>query len=135
MIKIHDIKPLEQIPDNSIYFYYGLIIFSILFIIILFYFIYTFFKQKKISLQMQYFKILQNIDFNNQKETAYCISKYGQLLIKDEQQIKLFKELNASLEELNASLEEFKYKKEISQSIPNSIKLQYNKFMEILNVK
>ena len=128
MIQIHDIKPIVEIPNNSIYFYYGLIIFAILLGIALIYLIYIFFKYKEESKQKKYFKILKEIDFNNQKQAAYIISKYGNLLIKDERELRLF-------EELNSSLEEFKYKKEISQDIPNSIKVQYDIFMETLNVR
>ncbi len=128
MIKIHDIKPLVEIPDNSIYLYYGLILFAILFAITIIYLIYSFFKYKKESTQKIYFQKIKNINFNNQKEAAYTISKYGQLLDKDERENRLF-------QELNNSLTEFKYKKEISQDISNDIKAQYDIFMETLNVK
>jgi hypothetical protein len=128
MIKIHDIKPLVEIPDYSIYFYYGLIILGSLFGIAIMYLIYTFFKDKKESKQIKYFKILKNINFDNQKQAAYSISKYGNLLIKDEKETRLFKELNDSLEE-------FKYKKEISKTIPQNIKAHYEIFIEALNVK
>ncbi|MEA2017102.1 MAG: hypothetical protein U9N59_01530 [Campylobacterota bacterium] len=128
MIKIHDIKPLVEIPDNSIYLYYGLILFATLFVVTILYLIYTFFKYQKVSLQKEYFKKLKDIDFNNQKETAYTISKYGNLLIKDERETRIF-------EELNSSLEEFKYKKKISTNISNDIKAQYDNFIEMLNVK
>ena len=128
MIKIHDIKPLVEIPDNSIYLYYGLILFAILIAIGVIYLIYIFFKYKKESEQKEYFIKLKNIDFDNQKESAYTISKYGNLLIKDDRETRLF-------EELNNSLEEFKYKKEISQTISNDIKVKYDIFMETLNVK
>ncbi len=128
MMKIHDIKPIVEIPDNSIYLYYGLILFSILLGIVIIYLIYTFFKNKKDSQQKKYFRVLKNINFNNQKEAAYSISKYGNLIIKDERGAMLF-------EDLNNSLEEFKYRKEVSKTIPNNIKAQYDIFMETLNVK
>ena len=127
-MKIHDIKPIVEIPDNSIYLYYGLIILTILFVIVTIYFIYSFFKSKKDSQQKKYFRVLKNLNFNNQKETAYSISKYGDLIIKDERGAMLF-------DDLNNSLEEFKYRKEVSKTIPNNIKAQYDIFMETLNVK
>ena len=128
MIKIHDIKPIVEIPDYSIYLYYGLILFAILFGIVIIYWVYNFLKKKKDSQQKEYFKILKNINFNNQKETAYTISKYGNFMIKDERDMMLF-------EDLNNSLEEFKYKKDISNDISNEIKTKYDIFMETLNVK
>ena len=128
MIKIHDIKPIVEIPDNSIYLYYGLILLGVIFVLGIVYLIYTLLKYKKESNQKKYFKILKKIDFNNQKQAAYTISKYGDLLIKDERELMLF-------EELNHSLEEFKYKKEISKTIPNDMKAKFDLFMETLNVK
>jgi hypothetical protein len=126
-LQINDIKTIVEIPDYSIYIYYGLIILAISLLIATLYFIYNYFKSKKNSLEKKYFTILKNIDLNNQKNSAYTISKYGRLLVKEERQQRLF-------EELHHSLEEFKYKKNIDKEIPNTIKLQYETFLESLDV-
>ena len=126
-LQINDIKTIVEIPDYSIYFYYGLIILGFSLFLVSLYFVYNYFKSKKHSLEKEYLSILKNIDLSNQKNSAYTISKYGRLLAKDERQKRLF-------EELHNSLKEFKYKKIIDKKIPNTIKLQYETFLESLDV-
>jgi hypothetical protein len=127
-LKINDIKTIVEIPDYSIYFYYGLIILGICITVAGLYFLYNYFVSKKHSKEKEYFSILKNLDLNHQKKSAYTISKYGRLLVKEERQQRLF-------EELHHSLEAFKYKKTIDQKIPNSIKLKYETFLESLDVR
>ncbi len=127
-LQINDIKTIVEIPDYSIYIYYGLIILAVSLLAILIYFIYNYFKSKKSSKEKEYFNLLKDIDLSKQKQAAYTISKYGRFLVKDERQKRLF-------EELDNSLEEFKYKKIIEKKIPNTIKLQYETFLESLDVR
>ena len=127
MIDIHDIKPIVEIPDISIYFYYGLIVLLITLGSIVLFFIYKFFKPKKRSEEYKYYEILQNIDFKNTKKTAYDISKYGRLLAKDEREKRLILEL---VELLSI----YKYKKETKSTISNEIKTKFQIFMESIDV-
>lgn len=128
MIKIHDIKPIVEIPDNTIYIYYTLIVTGLLLSFLLLYLIYKFFKSKKITDDKIYFEKLKQIDFKELKESSYNISKYGRVLAKDERQKRL-------IEELHNSLEQFKYKKTIPNTIPINIKQQFETFMESLDVR
>lgn len=128
MIKIHDIKPIVEIPDNTIYIYYALIVTGLLLSFLLLYLIYKFFKSKKITDDKIYFEKLKRIDFKELKESSYNISKYGRVLAKDERQKRL-------IEELHNSLEQFKYKKTIPNTIPINIKQQFETFMESLDVR
>jgi hypothetical protein len=127
MLNIHDIKPLEEIPDYSIYFYYGGIVFLTLITLFILYMSYTFIQKKKKPLEKTYFKILQNIDFFNPKTAAYTISKYGTLLVKEERQKTL-------LMELNNHLETYKYKKEVPKTIDKKTKTLYETFMDSIDV-
>lgn len=127
MIDIHDIKPIVEIPDISIYFYYGLIVLLITLGSIVLFFIYKFFKPKKRSEEYKYYEILRNIDFKNTKKTAYDISKYGRLLAKDERQKRLILEL---VELLSI----YKYKKETKSKISNEIETKFQIFMESIDV-
>lgn len=127
MLNIHDIKPLEQIPDYSIYFYYGSIVLIILLAIFVLYMLYTFIQKRKNSSEKSYLKTLQNIDFSNPKTAAYTISKYGGLLAKEERQKTL-------IMELNHNLENYKYKKDVPSSIDKKTKTLYETFMESLDV-
>ena len=127
-LQINDIKTIVEIPDFSVYIYYGLIIIGLSLLCAIIYFIYNYFKSKRNSLEKEYLTILKNINLKNQKESAYTISKYGRLLVKEERQQRLF-------DELHHSLEEFKYKKTIEKEIPNTIKLKYETFLESLDVR
>ncbi|MDC0933169.1 hypothetical protein OAR97_04910 [Arcobacteraceae bacterium] len=128
MIKIHDIKPILEIPDVSIYFYYILIVLAFVSLGVGVYFIYQFIKPKKQTKEMKYYKILQNLEFKNTKETAYTISKYANYLAKDDRQIRL-------LEELNNDLSSYKYKKDIDLQFSSNIKTKFSVFMETLDVR
>lgn len=128
MLKIHDIKSLQTIPDHSVYLYYFLICFGVFLSLALVYFIYRYIKRDKNSLEKQYYNVLENIDFNDPKKAAYDISKYGRLLAKSERE-------NTLINDLYHELEEFKYKKDIGRNIPKSIKGKFETFMESLDVK
>ena len=128
MIKINDIKPILEIPDISIYLYYGLIICVFLCLIAILYIIYKFFQPKIQTNDMQYFKILQDLDFIDTKLTAYKISKYGRYLAKDDRQIRL-------IEELSNDLSIYKYKKDVSETFDLDIKTKFSVFMDSLDVK
>ena len=128
MIKIHDIKPIVVIPDFSVYLYYGL--FFLVFVVICFiiYGIYRFFKPKIKTQEMFWYEKLQNLDFNNPKQTAYDISKYGRFLAKEERQIRL-------IDELISELSSYKYTKETSNTLTQEIKLKFNVFMDTIDVR
>jgi hypothetical protein len=127
MLNIHDIKPLAEVPDYSIYFYYGIIILvSLLFIFIL-YMIYHFIQKKRNSQRKEYFKILQQITFDNPKQDAYTITTYGRLLATDERSKKL-------MGDLYESLHHYKYKKEISESFSKDTKVKFETFMDSIDV-
>lgn len=128
MIEIHDIKPIVSIPDMSIYIYYGLIFLVIIVVFCVFYVLYTFLKPKEKSLESVWYEHLQNIDLKDSKNAAYTISKYGQLLAKDERQIRL-------IEELNEELSCYKYKKDITEELTPNIKNRYRIFLETLDVR
>lgn len=128
MLEIHDIKPIVEIPDISIYIYYGLIIFAIFFVSAVSYLLYKYFRNKKPNQQKEYFNILKNIDFQNQKKSAYLISKYGRLLVNDERQKRL-------LDELIFDTNDYKYKKEITKEISQEVKVKFDTFMESLDVR
>jgi uncharacterized protein YlbG (UPF0298 family) len=128
MLEINDIKSLEQVPDFSIYIYYLLIFSALVFLSIAGYFIYKYIKRDKNSLSRQYFSLLKNIDFSDSKKAAYEISKYGRLMAKSEREKQL-------INDIYNDLEEFKYKKSVTKSIPKSVKVKFETFMESLDVR
>ncbi|MEA3498835.1 MAG: hypothetical protein U9R16_07245 [Campylobacterota bacterium] len=128
MLKIHDIKPIVQIPDVTVFIYYGLIVVAVIFFMFLLYFIFTMLKNKKVSKEKEYFIILSNINFDNSKESSYLISKYGRLLAKTQRDKRL-------IDDIHNSLENYKYKKNVTDKISDDIKTQFAIFMDSLDVK
>lgn len=124
--KLHDIKELENIPDNSIFIFSFLIFIGIFILLVILFFVIKFFRNKKQSDRKKYYKILQEIDFKDPKSSAYIITKYSRLLAINEREKRL-------CYELIAELEKFKYKKNVLE-IDDSIKAKYSRFMDSLDV-
>lgn len=125
-VKIHDIKPLTDIPDLSIYLLGCLIVLAIALVLTIIYLIFNFLKNKKADQKKQWHKILDELDFSNTKHAAYQITKYGRLLAVTDREIKL-------IEEIIHDLEENKYKKEV-KPIKKSVISKFHTFMENVDV-
>lgn len=124
--KLHDIKELEKIPDNSIFIFSILLFLTILILLVITFFIIKIFKNRKKSDRKKYYELLKNIDFNDSKKSAYAITKYARLLANNEREKKL-------CEELIEELEKYKYKKNVD-NINNTIKIKHSVFMDSLDV-
>lgn len=125
-IKIHDIKNLVEIPDISLYLYMLLWILGIAFIFILIFMIYRFFQNKYNNDRKKYYKVLEELDLKDSKQSAYTISKYVRLLAKNEREKRLANEL---IEEL----EKYKYKKEV-KNLEDDVKIIFARFMDSVDV-
>lgn len=77
-IPLHDIKPLLDIDDYSLYYFLGAgFIFFILFLGIL-YLVYKFFKNRNsYSIRKDYLKKIKSLDLKDTKKSAYAITLYG----------------------------------------------------------
>lgn len=124
--KLHDIKELENIPDNSIFIFSILVFAGIILILTIIFLFIKYFKNRKVSDRKTYFNILKNIDFDDSKKAAYIITKYSRLIANNDREKKLANEL---IEEL----EFFKYRKNVKK-IDKLTKAKYSTFMEILDV-
>ncbi len=123
-LKIHDIKPLVEVPDYSLYIFIFILLSLILLLIFFIYFLYKKFKNKKNNQQKNYIKKIKNIDLSESKMAAYEISKYITLIRKNEQQADLANEL---IKELT----QYKYKKEVELFSETTLCL-YKKFTDVL---
>ena len=104
---LKDIKPLLEIPDNSFYIYWGLIIFaSLLLLAVLFFIAKRFWEKRKVNLAKGYLKKLKAIDWKDAKKSAYDATYYARLLATDDRKKELFSQLEPLLEQ-------FKYKKQV----------------------
>ena len=116
MVKLKDIKPLEEIDFSLLD--YLIIAFVIIFLIILFFALIRLFRKKEDILKEK----LKEIDFNNPKKTAYIIGSLRPFLNK---------EAFNYWEELNKKLERYKYKKEV-EAFSEEIKQEINLFLKMI---
>ena len=124
-IPIRDIKPLVEIPDYSIFLFSATLIALALVVIVLIILLFKYLKSRRDSLKKSYLKALKSVDFSNPKESAYLITKYARLLVKDERSMQI-------CEDLTKKLEIYKYKREVPQ-IDEETKKYYNLFIEVVN--
>lgn len=124
--KLHDIKELEKIPDNSIFIFSIFIFLGIILVLTAIFLFIKYLKNKRISDRKTYYNILKDIDFSDSKKAAYTITKYSRLLASNDREKKLANEL---IEEL----EFFKYKKDVKK-IDKMSKAKFLTFMEVLDV-
>lgn len=125
MLEIHDIKPLVEVPDYSLYILIVLIVFAVILIGALLFWFYKLFKNDR-SIEKRYFQELKELDFKDAKHCAYLITKYTRVLAKSERE----KRLSA---ELIYALSDYKYKKEV-KPIDKSIKAKLEVFLENVHV-
>lgn len=125
--KIHDIKDIVKIPDNSIFVYFTLIFFAFIILLCIIIFIIKYFKNKKEDKRKIYFNILKDIEFKDSKSDAYTITKYLRLLVNDDREKRL-------AEDIINGLEVYKYKRNVS-SIDTNTKNKLTTLLDIIDVK
>jgi len=123
-IPLHDIKPLVDVPDNSLWLFSAVVLFSILLLVAIIYFLLKL-RKSKFDEKKLWLKELKNIDVNNAKEAAYAITEFGEKLLANSTAPELF-------DTLNERLEQFKYRKEVPNLDARTIEL-YNLFVESIN--
>jgi uncharacterized membrane protein YcaP (DUF421 family) len=105
-IPLHDIKPLVEIQEYSMEY---LIAINVVLIIIIMAFLYILFKwfqdKKKYNERKEHFKILENLDMNDTKNTAYKLTLYGYTFKDDTPRHQ------KAYNELFENLQRYKYKK------------------------
>lgn len=122
--QLKDIKPLLEIPDNSYYIYWGLIIFTMVLVVgILFFVAKKLWDNRKINLAKGYLEALRKIDWQDTKKSAYEATHYARLLATDERKIELFSQLEPMLEQ-------YKYKK-IVDAIDQQTQKQFNLYVQV----
>ena len=107
--QLRDIKPLLEIPDNSYYIYWGLIIFAALLTAGILFFVFNkLWENRKMNLAKGYLEKLKAIEWEDTKKSAYEATHYARLLATDDRRKELFSQLEAMLEQ-------YKYKKEVDK--------------------
>ncbi|MDQ7046304.1 MAG: hypothetical protein Q9M39_01250 [Sulfurovum sp.] len=122
--QLRDIKPLLEIPDNSYYIYWGLIIFvSLLVVAVLFFVAKRFWDNRKLNLAKGYVEKLKALDWKDTKKSAYEATHYVRLLATDERKKELFSQLEPLLEQ-------YKYKKEV-ETLDTQTQNKFNLYVQV----
>ena len=122
--QLKDIKPLLEIPDNSFYIYWGLIVVGALLLVgILFFIAKRVWENRKINLAKSYIEKLKEIDWKDAKQSAYEATHYARLLATDDRKKELFSQLEPMLEQ-------YKYKKEVDE-VDSDTQNKFNLYVQV----
>ena len=107
-IPLHDIKPIVDMEEYSLYYLLGVSFVSLLILLGIIYLIYKYIKAKNAyNIRKEHYKIISSIDLSNTKHAAYMITSLG-LTFKDDSQRHLEMYNN-----IVQRLESYKYRKEV----------------------
>ena len=109
-IPLHDIKPLIEIHEYSMYYFIGVCIVGTLIILGFIYLAYKWYKNKKrFNKRAEYYKLLNTIDYSNPKKAAYDLTLYGALFQDDSERHQ------KAYENMLEKLQKYKYKKNVEK--------------------
>lgn len=107
-IPLHDIKPILDVQEYSLYYFLSASAFAILLICAVAYLLYLWLKKRNaFNLRKEHLKLLNSLDLNDTKHSAYAITNYG-LTFRDDS--PRHQEMYSNITE---RLEVYKYKKEV----------------------
>ncbi len=108
-IELHDIKPLLEIEEYSLYYFLGVSFLALLMACGIVYLIYRYIKNKnRFNIKKEHLKALNSIDFSDAKKAAYDVTFYGATFKDDSQRHK------EMYENLVSRLQDYKYKKDVN---------------------
>jgi len=107
-IPLHDIKPLLEVQEYSLYYLLGASVIALIFLMGIIYLLYSYIKKRNAyNIRKEYIKNIKNLDFSDTKKTAYLISFYGEIFKDDSpRHLEMYKNLTQRLES-------YKYKKTV----------------------
>lgn len=109
-IPLHDIKPIVEVQEYSLYYLIGLVGLALIVFFVVVYFLYLWYKKRsEFNVRKHHLKLLFELDFSNTKNAAYAISSYG-ITFKDDS--PRHKEMFQNISE---RLESYKYRKNVSE--------------------
>ncbi len=107
-IPLHDIKPLIEIHDYSLYYFIAIVVIVSAIVLGGAYLLYRWYKNKKrFNIRAEHFKLLKNVDYSDAKKAAYELTKYGATFKDDSQRH------HKAYENMLEKLEKYKYKKSV----------------------
>ncbi|PHR55769.1 MAG: hypothetical protein COA44_09950 [Arcobacter sp.] len=126
-IPLHDIKPLVEVPDNSlmILIIISAVILSLIFVSLGIWLYSQYKKTKEINLKKVYLKKIHEVDVSNAKQAAYEISEYARYIVKTDKE-------KALLDSLDGRLAQYKYKKSV-EALDKETLGHFYVFLEVLD--
>ena len=107
-IPLHDIKPLVEIHEYSLYYFIGVSLLAALLLLGLSYLIYRWFKnRKKFNKRAEHYNLFHKVDYSNPKKAAYDLTRYGATFKDDDERHK------KAYENMREKLQKYKYKKNV----------------------
>ena len=107
-IPLHDIKPIVDVNEYSLYYFLGLSFVVLFLVIAISYLGYRWFRQRNLyNIKKDHYQLINSLDLNDTKHSAYAITVYG-ATFKDDSERHLEMYTN-----LIQRLEIYKYKKEV----------------------
>jgi len=83
-LTLHDIKPLMEVPNTSLYFFTGVVALGVLFAGVGGYVLWRIIRRRrKRNLRSDHYARLKGVDFSDPKAAAYAITRYGHLFAQD----------------------------------------------------
>ena len=109
-IPLHDIKPLVEVVEYSLYYLSALVIVGSILLFGTLYLLYKWMKRRnRFNIRKEHIKLINELDFKDTKKSAYLITSYG-LTFKDDSPRHTQMYTN-----LTDRLDEYKYKKEVRE--------------------
>ena len=127
-IPLHDIKPIVEVQEYSLYYFILLLALTIFLLFALSYLFYKYWKKKKrYNKRAEDKKALENISFEDPKAAAYALTFYGATFSDDSSRH------HEMYQNLLGRLENFKYKKTV-ESIDEETMSYYQLYKEMCDV-
>lgn len=107
-LQLHDIKPLLEVQEYSLYYFIFAIVFGAIFLFGALFLLWRWFKnRKKVNIRLEHFEELKKLNLSDTKQSAYALTHYGATFRDDSpRHSEMYKNLTTRLEK-------YKYKKEV----------------------
>jgi hypothetical protein len=127
-VPLHDIKPLVEVSDYSIYYFSAMLVLIAVILAVVGFFAWKYYKSRTDkSLRKAHYKALKEVNFSNSKMAAYAITKHGYAFKNDGTR------QSETYENLLVRLAPYKYKKEVGV-IDEETRGYYAIYLEMIDV-
>jgi len=127
-IPLHDIKPLIEIQEYSLYYFVALVAFVLIVVIALLYLAYKYIKNRNgFNIRVEHLKLLHESNLDDAKKAAYELTLYGATFADDNEQ------MHRTYEVLVQELEPYKYKKDV-ESFSEETKRSIDNYLGMIDV-